>query len=729
MKINQRKLKLKGEMFDYKKPDGLRKKQKTKKQRKGLSQKTSSIAIRNKIPNPFKDRNLEKRNLNISQRSKRDLRTPGSFLYAKTGKGWRKKEGKTPRQIGKRILDKKRKHFDSESRNGSTICIKDYENSNHSYFNSKSQKVIFAERPNFSRHSEFAKSNRMITRTNKLTWNKKSGITLKKMFQNKKSKTDDKKTLNRKLKTGSKGIGSKLGSKYLKKKTKGKKLAKKSTKDQDNTSELIKELPVNNSQIFSEMSETEEKIEELQNEMLKSIPKKIMARFEASEIFPENGKTIESLSNETKTQIQEFFQKMGPESWMLTFQTQSDFYCKGERIGKGSFGEVHKAIQLLTGKVVALKEISKKMIRKNKVEERVEERVRKEIRILKEMETHQNVVSLYEVFEDEEKFYLVFEYLPSGDLVNYFKEHALLAEDQLKGFFKEILLGLESIHSKGVIHRDIKPENILLDKDMRPRIADFGISSIFNHLKPIKDTGGTPIYLAPEVIQAEGKVGFKTDVWSSGILLFLLATGTVPFRATRIDDLYERILMCDVEFTEEMDISPELTDLISKMLIKDPDFRISLKDCLQHSWFRNARPWCSVKKRSSLNFQRQFSKIFGEVKPLKSERRAMMFQSQRDINKLRFGTTPSPLPHRTEDFLDLMENGIRDNSTHLTLHDSIDPSKFFNLEQWNQVKKSVASQYLENIGFPQSFITQVLDRKEFHFSYLKACHDALCDLF
>ena len=187
--------------------------------------------------------------------------------------------------------------------------------------------------------------------------------------------------------------------------------------------------------------------------------------------------------------------------------------------------------------------------------------------------------------------------------------------------------------------------------------------------------------------------------------------------------------MSDVEFNDDMDLSFELTDLISKMLVKDPEYRISLKDCLQHPWFRNARPWCPTKKRSSLNFQRQFSKIFGEVKPAKSDRRNMMFQSQRDINRLRFGMTPSPLPHRTEDFLDLMENGIRDNSTHLTLYDSIDPSNFFNVEQWNEVKKSVASQYLENIGFPRSFISQVLDRKEFHFSYLKACHDALCELF
>ena len=704
---------------------------KYKRLRRGLDPKTSSIAVKSKIPNPFKERNGDKKSSQLSQWSKRDIRSSGGLVYARTGKNWRKPEGKTPRQMAKKLLERDRRQYEIEGRNGSTICIKDYAAPNDGYFNIQSQKVINSERSHLQRQSDFAKSNRIIGKQKKMIWSRGSGLKLKKMNLLKKTKPESKKVGFRKVKNTSSKYGQqKSNIKHTKKKMQTKRTVKKKVrKDTDNLSQAIREMSVNSSQIFSELSETEEKIEELQEEMLRTISKKLQDRFEGSKIFPLEGDSLDSLSEQTRTRIKEFFEKMGPESWMLTFQTQKDFYCKGERIGKGSFGEVHKAVQLISGKVVALKEISKLMIRKNKVEERVEERVRKEIRILKEMEAHQNVVSLYEVFEDEEKFYLVFEYLQSGDLVNYFKEHALLAEDQLKGFFKEILLGLESIHSKGVIHRDIKPENILLDADLRPRIADFGISSIFSHLRPIKDTGGTPIYLAPEVIQAEGKVGFKTDVWSSGILLFLLATGTVPFRATRIDDLYERILLSDAEFTEDMDLSDELMDLISKMLVKDPDNRISLKDCLKHRWFRKARPWCPTKTRNSLNFQRQFSKISKVDRQAKTDRTPVMFQSQRDINRLRFGVTQSPLPHRTEDFMDLMENGMGGNSTHLTNHDSLNGLNLLNVEEWDRVKKNVVSQYLESIGFPKAFIGQVLQRKEFHFSCLKSCHDALCELF
>ena len=129
---------------------------------------------------------------------------------------------------------------------------------------------------------------------------------------------------------------------------------------------------------------------------------------------------------------------------------------------------------------------------------------------------------------------MVFEYIDKGDLVKYFKENALLDEEPLQDFFLKILRAIEYLHKQNIIHRDIKLDNILIDRNMNPKICDFGISSEKETGKKIYDTGGTPAFLAPEVILGQGEVDFKTDVWSLGVLLYLLTFGTVPFEADNV---------------------------------------------------------------------------------------------------------------------------------------------------------------------------------------------------
>lgn len=107
----------------------------------------------------------------------------------------------------------------------------------------------------------------------------------------------------------------------------------------------------------------------------------------------------------------------------------------------------------------------------------------------------------------------------------------------------KIILGVKSLHKQGVIHRDIKLDNILLDKNMNPKLIDFGISSFYDPQVLIYDTGGTPAYLAPEVIKAEGKITPKSDVWSLGVLLYLLTYGVVPFKASDMQTLYNKIIL------------------------------------------------------------------------------------------------------------------------------------------------------------------------------------------
>ena len=141
-----------------------------------------------------------------------------------------------------------------------------------------------------------------------------------------------------------------------------------------------------------------------------------------------------------------------------------------------------------------------------------------------------------------------FEHMKNGDLVNHFQNNPLLSEKELKFFFKRILLGVQSLHKKGIIHRDIKLDNILLDENLHPKIIDFGISSIIEPKRKILDTGGTPAYLAPEVIAAWGEICYKSDVWSLGVLLYLLIFGQVPFKAKEMQRLYEKILIGKFKF-------------------------------------------------------------------------------------------------------------------------------------------------------------------------------------
>ena len=266
----------------------------------------------------------------------------------------------------------------------------------------------------------------------------------------------------------------------------------------------------------------------------------------------------------------------------FAFKTPSDFYKIKYKIGKGCFGKVYLATQILTGCDVALKVISKSNM-KNKDSRR---KIEKEVAILKLINKNESIIKLFEVFEDENSVCLVFEYLSNGDLVQYFKKKPLFDESELSVFFFKILKGIKYLHDSNVLHRDIKLDNILLDKNLQPKVCDFGISSIVKEGVRIYDTGGTPAYLAPEVIKAEGQVGPKSDVWSLGVLLFLLTFGVVPFKANDMQVLYNKIIVGSFKFPEVDDTSRELTDLIKKMLSVDIDKRLSLEQTMKHVWFK-----------------------------------------------------------------------------------------------------------------------------------------------
>ena len=297
-------------------------------------------------------------------------------------------------------------------------------------------------------------------------------------------------------------------------------------------------------------------------------------------------------------------------------------YNMQECVGSGLYGSVFKATQVLTSCPVAIK-----VYEKLKFSEDTAAKIKTEIRILRELAHHPFVCALLQVVEDENHIYFVMEYESNGDLVKFFKTNFLFDEAELKRFLFQLLKGVEYIHKKGVIHRDLKLDNILLDSNIEPKITDFGISSFLEELSnQPKETGGTPAYLAPEVLIPSGVITEKTDVWSLGVIIYVMAFGEVPFRAENEENqaLYKKILDGSFEFPNSISVSEEMKQLISKMLVVDVTQRLSLAEVINDCWFLepnvnfdtavqqnllNER----LKREAVLHFLKEAGLDFGEV--------------------------------------------------------------------------------------------------------------------
>lgn len=163
---------------------------------------------------------------------------------------------------------------------------------------------------------------------------------------------------------------------------------------------------------------------------------------------------------------------------------------------------------------------------------------------------HKNVVKLYDSFETNKHMCFVMELCQGGDLLSYVRKRRRLKEDNAKYLFKQIISGLHYIHErKFVVHRDIKLDNVLIDQTGQIKICDFGVSKQVRSQKELmKEQCGTPAYIAPEVISGKGYKGFKSDMWSAGICLYVMLIGSVPFRATTIDKLHKLIKTCKFDY-------------------------------------------------------------------------------------------------------------------------------------------------------------------------------------
>ena len=246
-------------------------------------------------------------------------------------------------------------------------------------------------------------------------------------------------------------------------------------------------------------------------------------------------------------------------------------------IGEGTFGKVKLAIHIPTGEQVAIK-----ILEKSKINDQDElERVEKEIKYLKIL-NHPNIIQIYEIIENSKNFYLVMEYAPGGELFNYIVKNEKIGENESSYFFSQIIHGIEEIHRKKICHRDIKPENLLLTTNKIIKIIDFGLSNEYD--KFLSTPCGSPCYASPEMIRGVKYNGLSVDLWASGIILYAMVCGYLPFDDKNNEKLFEKILQCKVEFPseEETKISPECKDLILKILTPNPAKRIKLDEIKLH---------------------------------------------------------------------------------------------------------------------------------------------------
>ncbi|KAF5462029.1 hypothetical protein F2P56_018070 [Juglans regia] len=211
-------------------------------------------------------------------------------------------------------------------------------------------------------------------------------------------------------------------------------------------------------------------------------------------------------------------------------------YVVGRTIGEGTFAKVKFAQNTETGASVAMKVIDRNTIIKRKMIDQL----KREISIMK-LVRHPYVVRLHEVLASRTKIYIILEFITGGELFDKIVRHRRLSEAESRRYFQQLIDGVDFFHSKGVFHRDLKPENLLLDSQENIKISDFGLSAFPEQgVSLLRTTCGTPNYIAPEVLGHKGYDGAAADVWSCGIILYVLMAGYLPFDEYDLTTLYSK---------------------------------------------------------------------------------------------------------------------------------------------------------------------------------------------
>ncbi|XP_039386854.1 serine/threonine-protein kinase MARK1 isoform X3 [Mauremys mutica] len=245
-------------------------------------------------------------------------------------------------------------------------------------------------------------------------------------------------------------------------------------------------------------------------------------------------------------------------------------------IGKGNFAKVKLARHVLTGREVAVKIIDKTQLNPTSLQ-----KLFREVRIMKIL-NHPSIVKLFEVIETEKTLYLVMEYASGGEVFDYLVAHGRMKEKEARAKFRQIVSAVQYCHQKCIVHRDLKAENLLLDADMNIKIADFGFSNEFTIGNKLDTFCGSPPYAAPELFQGKKYDGPEVDVWSLGVILYTLVSGSLPFDGQNLKELRERVLRGKYRIPFYM--STDCENLLKKLLVLNPIKRGSLEQIMKDRW-------------------------------------------------------------------------------------------------------------------------------------------------
>ncbi|XP_071164041.1 MAP/microtubule affinity-regulating kinase 3-like isoform X8 [Mytilus edulis] len=245
-------------------------------------------------------------------------------------------------------------------------------------------------------------------------------------------------------------------------------------------------------------------------------------------------------------------------------------------IGKGNFAKVKLAKHVPTGREVAIKIIDKTQLNPSSLQ-----KLFREVRIMKMLD-HPNIVKLFEVIQTEKTLYLVMEYASGGEVFDYLVAHGRMKEKEARAKFRQIVSAVQYCHQKHIVHRDLKAENLLLDGDMNIKIADFGFSNEFVPGNKLDTFCGSPPYAAPELFQGKKYDGPEVDVWSLGVILYTLVSGSLPFDGQNLKELRERVLRGKYRIPFYM--STDCENLLKKFLVLNPTKRASLENIMKDRW-------------------------------------------------------------------------------------------------------------------------------------------------
>ena len=352
-----------------------------------------------------------------------------------------------------------------------------------------------------------------------------------------------------------------------------------------------------------------------QNNSKSNIKKLIIPKIKTKVIDLQNSANNPTLTNSSRSVIHDSFYYLAESKKLSDYiknyyknnkkypETNLNFYKYGRLIGQGAFGKVNLGLNVLTGRVVAIKSFNKSNLNSNSENMK---KIKYETNLMKKL-NHPNITKILELFEDKEYILIIMEYINGGNLFSFLKKHRKVSEKTAKLLYRQIILGIKYMHEQGIVHRDIKLENILIDLNNNIKICDFGIGRVLSSpAQPLFDQCGTPMYIAPEILlcsKEKGYKGFPVDIWSSGIVLYILLSGTLPFsfknssesisesNESKIDEennnsteLQYSIINKEPKKIEN--ISKEGEDLLKKILKKNPEKRITCEEILNHPWMK-----------------------------------------------------------------------------------------------------------------------------------------------